>query len=337
MALGPIPLVTAGRDECGRIRYYPLPDVALRRVVALAGNEVSDEAIECCVDGIGQVAVALNAGEDWRARLIAAQLRLPALTPAAMARLANLAALGKAGFNPGEPRASADSEGRPGEWTFEIPAYRAQVFAKQKRIWDRFHKAARTLKGQSSAQSFAYGETFAGEGGMTRAANGRRAGINDDLLEEARDAKDASKKNPLLPSLSRTMTPDQLTPEQAALIYRYYARDAFHTVGGSAALDNVGNRYAAAALFDTMFWQGRGSGAKTIQQAINDVAGAGTVPEDSQMGPATLDAYAKLAQKPETRAELLDALARRRTKWASDNGQPDPARIEHFRYVGTRD
>jgi hypothetical protein len=28
-------------------------------------------------------------------------------------------------------------------------------------------------------------------------------------------------------------------------------------VRGSAALDKVGNRYAAAALFDAMFWQGK--------------------------------------------------------------------------------
>jgi hypothetical protein len=58
------------------------------------------------------------------------------------------------------------------------------------------------------------------------------------------------------------------------------------------------------------------------------------------MGPATLNAYAKRAQSPETRAELLDALARRRTAWENDpihRTTPDPARIEHFRYLGTRD
>jgi hypothetical protein len=132
-------------------------------------------------------------------------------------------------------------------------------------------------------------------------------------------------------------TPRGLTAEQVAVIYRYQTDQNFDTVGGSGALDKVGDPYAAAALNDTMFWQDKGDGSRTIQKAINDVAGKNTVPEDRQMGPATLDAYAKLAQNPVTRAALLDALAQERTAWAELKGQADSARIEHFRYLGTRD
>jgi hypothetical protein len=115
------------------------------------------------------VAAALNASEDWRARFIAIQLDLPSLTHAVMAHLSNDAALAKQGFNPDQPHAPAGSAGS-GEWTFAVPSYRAQVFPRQRDAWQRFHKAAQSLPGQSGTQSFAYGETFAGEGGMAPSA-----------------------------------------------------------------------------------------------------------------------------------------------------------------------
>ncbi len=335
MALGPIPIITACRDECGRPRYHPLPDAVLRRILGRADDWLPDDAIERCITGIGCVTEALNVGEEWRARVIAMRLGLSPHTQAALARIAKDKALVKQGFNPDQPRAPAGSEGA-GEWTFAVPAYRAQVFARQRDAWQRFHKAARSLPGQSGTQSFAYGETFAGEGGMAASSNGVVAGVTQSTLNDAKNATDRD-GNPLFPDLAQVRTPRALTAEQAAAIYRFQTDRNFDTVGGSGALDKVGDPYAAAALNDTMFWQGQGAGSRTIQQAINDVAGKGTVPEDSQMGPATLEAYARLAQNPDTRAELLDALAQRRTEWASDEGQPDPARIEHFRYLGARD
>ena len=164
VALGSVALVSACRDELGRRQYCPLPDTALRRILAHADDGLSDEAIERCVAGIGHVAAALNAGEDWRARLIAMQLDLPSLTQAVLARFSNEAALAKQGFNPDQPRAPAGSEGA-GEWTFAVPAYRTQVFARQRDAWQRFHRAARSLPSQSGTQSFAYGETFAARAG----------------------------------------------------------------------------------------------------------------------------------------------------------------------------
>jgi len=191
----------------------------------------------------------------------------------------------------------------------------------------------------TGTQSFAYGETFAGEGGIAKAKNGRVAGIGEKLLDGARRARDKD-GNLLFPDLAHVRTPSDLTVEQVAAIYRFQTDQNFDTVGGSAALDKVGDPYAAAALNDTLFRPGAAGGARTVQQAINEVLGSGSVPEDGQMGPATLDAYARLAQNPDTRAELLDALARRRTAWEKDpqnRTTPDPARIEHFRYLGARD
>lgn len=71
MALGPIPIITARRDEFGWLRYAPLPDAALRRILRLADEEISDDAVERFVAGIAQVTAALNSGEDRRAHLIA--------------------------------------------------------------------------------------------------------------------------------------------------------------------------------------------------------------------------------------------------------------------------
>jgi hypothetical protein len=214
-----------------------------------------------------------------------------------------------------------------------VPAYKRDAVRQDS--WRDFNGAMRD-GGFSPAQQFAYGETFAAEGGMSvNSQNGATAGITRSTLN-------AAKNSGTIPGLDAVHSPSDLSPAQVAAIYQFQTDRNFGTVGGANALNNVGNQYAAAALADTLFWEGSGDGAQTVQQAINRaIVNSGSslpgVAEDGKMGPGTLGAYTALSQDPTSQACLLDALAFERIAWgATQPGPIDTTRIDHFRFVDRR-
>jgi hypothetical protein len=100
---------------------------------------------------------------------------------------------------------------------------------------------------------------------MAPSATGVVAGITKSALTDAKNATDRD-GNPLFPDLANVRTSSGLTVEQVAAIYRYQTDQNFDTVGGSAALDKVGDSYAAAALNDTMFWQVKVTGRERFSR-----------------------------------------------------------------------
>jgi hypothetical protein len=134
----------------------------------------------------------------------------------------------------------------------------------------------------------------------------------------------------------------------AVKFYKVYADSVMRTAGGGAALETIKDEIAAAAFFDTIFLDGRGRGSRMLQQAINDRLRRLSPQErlrlnlpdridvDRQMGPGTLEAFARIANEPQHTAALLDALAkRRRDYWIKRDPKVIP-RINHFSSKGPR-
>jgi hypothetical protein len=211
-----------------------------------------------------------------------------------------------------------------------IPGYKSKFVDPND--WRSFQNALATSDA-TDTQAFSYGQTFAAEGGMTpNPGNGRVAGFDQAAISKAIEDQ----------QLPKGTTLANLIPAQAATLYARQTNDNFKTVGGADALNVVGDKYAAAALADTLFWQGSGSGAQTVQMAINDAirnsgSQSSAIAVDGRMGPETLQAYAALAQNSATRDYLLDALAYERVVWGTTQKGPiDIDRIENFRFAKQR-
>lgn len=105
------------------------------------------------------------------------------------------------------------------------------------------------------------------------------------------------------------------------------------TVGGSAALRDLGDPETAAAFGDTLFRHGRKGGTEIVQRALN-AAGTAPVAVDGAMGPATYKALRRTAGDPAMRARFLDGLAdeRKRAVRHEATGRNEHARFDHFRF-----
>jgi lysozyme family protein len=223
------------------------------------------------------------------------------------------------------------------------PAYKSSVVSQAD--WQNFLDALDDAN-LTPEQQFIYSEIFAAEGGFrVNPQNGAFAGITWDIFDAARNATTTDFDPAGLEAT--TAKPCDLSPDQVAALYSFYFDQAMHTVGGSNAAAQIGDPYAAAALYDTMFFQGATAGPLLIQQAIDQVAGPETVDVSGGMGPATLAAYAQLASDPDTHDQLLDALAEQRIAFTKKQQQiqinrgvkPAPidlARINYFRFLNER-
>ncbi len=214
-----------------------------------------------------------------------------------------------------------------------VPKYRNQVPELRRSSWQDWADSVRRLPGLSSAEERAHMEVFAAEGGTgvdekTGAASGILPGTLHDLQERRR-----------IDRLPLGTAPDDLTMDEKAKIYRAYIDDGLKHVGGSGALERIGDDAAAASLADTLFRHGATGGAELVRAAINDVV-PGSVRQAGQISPdgntvsrhtmneEAFAAYRKLAKDPATRRKLLDAL-----KWQRDFDKPgEAARTEHFRF-----
>lgn len=117
VALGPVSLVEAWRDEAGKLRFRAKPLAELGKAMRLAYGEAEREAIARHHRGLSRIAELLEAGQSTRARIHAVQLGFPDIDDDGMTKLARAATLRK--FNPdwaSEDRV-ADGEVGAGDWT----------------------------------------------------------------------------------------------------------------------------------------------------------------------------------------------------------------------------
>lgn len=117
VALGPVSLVEAFRDEAGKLRFRAKPLAELGKAMRLAYGEAEGEAIARHHRGLSRIAELLAAGQSTRARIHAVQLGFPDVGDDGMAKLARAATLRK--FNPdwaSEDRV-ADGQVGAGDWT----------------------------------------------------------------------------------------------------------------------------------------------------------------------------------------------------------------------------
>ena len=91
VALGPVSLVEAFRDEAGKLRFRAQPLADLGKAMRLAYGDAESEAIARHHRGLSRIAELLAAGEGTRARIHAVQLGFPNIGEDGMAKLARAA------------------------------------------------------------------------------------------------------------------------------------------------------------------------------------------------------------------------------------------------------
>jgi hypothetical protein len=117
VALGAAALARVGADAAGRRRRQVQPPQGLRRIVSAAYGPQPEDVILRLHRGLRRAAAAIEAGDLCLAGIETVLLRLPDLTPQALAKLAEVAELEKGGTAwRDEPRVPA---GQPdgGQWT----------------------------------------------------------------------------------------------------------------------------------------------------------------------------------------------------------------------------
>jgi hypothetical protein len=117
VALGSADLISVVADAAGRRRCEVRPRQGLARILSAAYGPQREDVIHRLHRGLGRAAKAIEAGDLCLAGIEAVLLRLPDLTPQALAKLAEVAELEKGGTAwQDEPRVPA---GQPdgGQWT----------------------------------------------------------------------------------------------------------------------------------------------------------------------------------------------------------------------------
>ena len=281
----------------------------------------------------GQHAVAAPPGTDWYAQPAASktepepeslQMSTESATPVAApdpTQIVRTTPAPQAGAHPSAPPAS------PSKPIMAIPSYRKKVIGDQGNAWRDWSASVKQLPSVSATEERAYMEIFAAEGGnqpdrSSSAMSGILQGTLNELLAKG-----------FVKGVKPGVTPKQLPIQKRVEVYRGYLDFALKDAGGSAALRQIDNPEAAAALADTLFMHGRGGGGRLIQNAVNDIIPK-RVQADGVVGIKTIEAYKSLVADPNQHQMLLDALARQRR----DTVKNDPdfkgkeIRINHFRF-----
>jgi hypothetical protein len=118
VALGPVGLVEAFRDDAGKLRFRTKPLTELGKAMRLAYGEAENEMIAHHHRGLSRIAELLAAGEGTRARIHAVQLGFPDIDDDGMAKLARALALGKFNID------KAEEARRPGDEAGATPRAR---------------------------------------------------------------------------------------------------------------------------------------------------------------------------------------------------------------------
>lgn len=180
----------------------------------------------------------------------------------------------------------------------------------------------------SDTQAYAYSTTWAMEGGFKTSGTpgGTWAGITPKTFNYLKN------ESSIAGQLREFNKPADLAKNPALMPDVYSAvfdRD-LKKVGGSAALNKIGNKYAAAAMADTIFREGATGGGKIIRDAVIKTNPFIKVGNPGVIKPETLDAYSRLAKNPATLDVLLSNIADTRREGAHGS---EEGRIDYFRFV----
>ena len=219
-------------------------------------------------------------------------------------------------------------------------------------IHDTLHEKSKEM---SEAKRYTYQNIWMAEGGLQKDPRGSAlAGIRQGTID------DLKKNKTVAAQLQDIRTPKDLLkkPTRVLDVYDLYLNKNMSSVGGAGAIDKVGNKYAAAALADTVFRQGSAGADKILKEAIKKTDPS--LEKELESGdvdilkPKTFAAYSKLAQNPAKLGPLLDNVEgarysdeKRRAKGRHESNpkkypSPDPAkgdelRFRFFRFEGDRE
>lgn len=111
VALGPVSLVEAWRDEGGKLRFRAKPLAEVGKAMRLAYGDAENETVARHHRGLSRIAELLAAGEGTRARIHAVQLGFGDIDDDGMAKLARALTLRKFNLDwAGEDRGIGDPE-----------------------------------------------------------------------------------------------------------------------------------------------------------------------------------------------------------------------------------
>ena len=196
--------------------------------------------------------------------------------------------------------------------TFNLP--------QNKGAWEGFQAGIRQQLPDAPSRQQAYSHIYAEEGGRLRdPKSGAVGGITPGTLE---DMYTRGK----LPDLPAGLKPEDLTPGQQAQVMDAYFNDVLRTSGGSAALEKL-DPGLATAVADTLYADGRGDGAKRLQEAVR-IAG-GQVDKDGRMGPQVFGAIEAMNRDPQARDRLVSAITQARIE-AKPRSAGETARINRL-------
>jgi hypothetical protein len=309
VGLGPVTLVEKAKTN-GLYVYRVRPAEEVAHALALAYGPLTADDLARRLSGLDVAARALDAGEMAKAMIATVLLKLPPLSPKAMAKLARDPSLKKynryhrpAHSPDGTGGQFTDADGATGGGLKPImvadrsggaspkrlspsavaagiestpPVYK-QDFVKQPE-WISFNNAVAAVPGITATEQFVYSENFAAEGGTTpdddvpSGHDPTVSGITDDTLRAAKKAG--------VPGLKGVRKPEDLNDKQRAAVYQYYYDHVLGRVGGKAALDAIGDKYTAAAVGDTLFRHGESGGADLVRGVLKDIYHS--IPEDQR-------------------------------------------------------
>jgi hypothetical protein len=130
----------------------------------------------------------------------------------------------------------------------------------------------------------------------------------------------------LRPPSRRVKPPGDLKPAHVPRAMQQYFDTNLAKIGGAKALDTIPDPRVAAAIADTLYRDGPGKGANSVQNAVE---GAGVaVSKDGVLGTRTMEAIRHLSVDPDSSRRFLDALGAAR----SAPQQGDKIRNDHFRF-----
>jgi hypothetical protein len=247
----------------------------------------------------------------------------PATPPSAAAQTSSPSSQGHAPSNP----LTADPKPRGHDykgWVPPVPQFRKDVFKSpdMQERWQTFNRALGVLPEAGPNETATLRDMYAIEGGDTVGGNGSSSGIHRGVLPN---------------DLRKYENPGGIPTDRRPEVMRGYFDLALRNVGGHAALEQIKDPAAARALASAVYCQGENGGARAVQAAIRQIGTAEEVakitanpssrdrradqPDESIVGPRTLDTYNKIASDPERREALLNALA-------------DSRQIEHEKRFG---
>lgn len=217
---------------------------------------------------------------------------------------------------PGDPVAAADAvpeqPAAPGAPPPAVPPHKDAVFRHPDNAgaWQGYHDSLATELPDRPVLRDVLRGIYAEEGGRladpdSGAVGGITPGTLADLYRRGR-----------LPDLPPGLAPADLTPAQQAHVHRAYFDDALHTVGGSAALEQLDPAIARATA-EALFMDGRRAGTRFLQEAINNVGVDAKITEDGKMGPQTINALNGIGLDP-----VLSEAFRRSAADAMIEGKP---------------